>query len=214
MSTIRRSGTAAIVAVALCAFTAQAFALPPPPYAVVDLAHTQIGLEAAGIEEAGLQPSGSDRRDTGFAITLGWRFSPHLAAEGTFLELGEGKFDAAVQNGGSVSNAKIGVRSNGVLLSLAGTWPVHDKLSLEGRAGAYLGKTETRASGVITGPLGNQTFSNSRLESDTKAGLAAGVGAVAAFNDTWAVRAGYDYLDGAFGKDAGRVSLGVRFNWP
>lgn len=212
-STMRRRGTAAMMGVALCAFAAQAFALPPPPYAVVDLAYSMIGLEAAGIEEAGLQPSGSDRRDTGFAITLGWRFSPHLAAEGTFLELGEGKFDVAVQDGGPVSNAKIGVQSSGVLLSLAGTWPIHDKLSLEGRAGAFLGKTVTRASGVVTGPLGGQTFNN-LLGSDSKAGLAAGIGAVAAFNDTWALRAGYDYLDGAFGKDAARVSLGVRFNWP
>jgi hypothetical protein len=38
--------------------------------------------------------------------------------------------------------------------------------------------------------------------------------AVVAIDDTWAVRAGYDYLDGAFGEDAGRISLGVRFNWP
>lgn len=213
MSTMRRSGTAAIVGVALCAFTAEASALPPPPYAVVDLAYSMIGLETAGMEEAGLQPSGSDRRGTGFAITLGWRFSPHLAAEGTFLVLGEGRFNVAVQNGGSVSNATIGMQSSGVLLSLAGTWPVHDKLSLEGRAGAFLGKTDTRVSGVMTGPFGNQTFSN-MLGSDSKAGLAAGVGAVAALNDTWSVRAGYDYLDGAFGKDAGRISLGVRFNWP
>jgi opacity protein-like surface antigen len=98
-------------------------------------------------------------------------------------------------------------------LSLAGTWPIHDRLSLEGRAGAFFGKTETRISGVITGGFGDQTFNN-LLGSDSKVGLAAGVGAVAAINDTWAIRAGYDYLDTAFGKDAGRVSLGVRFNWP
>jgi opacity protein-like surface antigen len=201
----------AVLVVAPCAFTAQAFDLPPPPYAVVDLAYSQIGLDTAGIEEAGLQPTGSDRNDSGFAITLGWRFSPHLAAEGTFLVLGEG--NVAVQDSDSVSNAQIRMQSNGVLLALAGTWPVHDKVSLEGRAGAFLGKTETRFSGVTTGPFGNQTFS-SMLGSDSKAGLAAGVGAVAAFNDIWSVRAGYDYLDGAFGKDAGRISLGVRFNWP
>jgi opacity protein-like surface antigen len=201
------------VGAALYAFTAQAVALPPPPYAVVDLGYSMIGLEASEMEEAGLQPTGSDRNDTGFGITLGWRFSPHLAAEGTFLILGEGKFDVAVPNNPSVSNAKVGVQSSGVLLSLAGTWPIHDRLSLEGRAGAFFGKTETRISGVITGGFGDQTFNN-LLGSDSKVGLAAGVGAVAAINDTWAIRAGYDYLDTAFGKDAGRVSLGVRFNWP
>ncbi len=212
-SMMRRAATAAAAGVALSAFTARAFALPPPPYAVVDLAHTMIGLEASDIDEEGIQSSGSDRRATGFAITLGWRFSPYLAAEGTFVELGEGKFDVAVQEGSSVSNAKIGVQSSGLLLSLAGTWPLHDKLALEGRAGAFLGKTETRASGVFAGPLGNQSFRN-LLGSESKAGLAVGIGAVAALNDTWALRAGYDYLDAAFGKDAGRISLGVRFNWP
>lgn len=203
-----------MVGVALCAFTAPALALPPPPYAVVDIGYSLIGLETAGMEQAELQPSGIDRRATGFGITLGWRFSPHLAAEGTFVELGEGTFDVAAPNGDApASNARISVRSSGVVLSLAGTWPIHDRLSLEGRAGAYLGKTQTRARGVVTNPLGSQTFNN-LVGSDSKAGLAAGVGAVVALNDTWALRAGYDYLDKAFGKDAGRVSLGVRFNWP
>jgi opacity protein-like surface antigen len=213
MRTKRRGETAAFVGVALCAFTAQAFALPPPPYAVVDLSYSMIGQDAAGMEEAGFEPLGSDRRDAGYAITIGWRFSQHLGVEGTFLELGEGKFNVAVPTNGSMSNAAVRLQSHGVLLSLAGTFPIHEKLSIEGRAGTFLGKTETRASGTVAGPFGNQTFS-SMLGSDSKAGLAAGIGAVASFNDTWAVRAGYDYLDGAFGKDAGRISLGVRFNWP
>jgi opacity protein-like surface antigen len=204
----------ALAGVAACVFTAPALALPPPPYAAVEIGRTSIGLDPTGIEEAGLQPSVSDRRDTGYAITLGWRFSPHLAAEGTFAELGEGRYAVAVEDGGPVSNVTVGVRSSGVLLSLAGTWPLHDRLSLEGRAGAYFGKTETRVRGVMTSPLvGNQTFS-SLLGSDSKVGLAAGIGAVTALNETWGLRVGYDYLDKAFGKDARRISLGVRFNWP
>jgi opacity protein-like surface antigen len=202
-----------MVGVGLCAFAGQALALPPPPYAVVDLGYSMIGVDTAWMENTELQPLGSDRRDGSFAITLGWRFSPHLGVEGSFLELGEGTTDVSIQNGGPVSNAKVGLRSHGVLLSLAGTYPVHERLSLEGRAGTFFGKTETRISGVAAGPLGNQPFSSS-MGSDSKVGLEAGIGAVASFNDAWAVRAGYDYLDGAFGKDAGRVSLGVRFNWP
>jgi opacity protein-like surface antigen len=212
-STTHRTEIAAMVGAALGAFAAPALALPPPPYAVVDLGYSMIGLESAGIEEEGVEPLGSDRRAIGFAISLGWRFTPHLAAEGTFLDLGEGQYDVAVPDGGSVTDAKIGVRSSGMLLSLAGTWPINEKLSLEGRAGAYFGKTETRVSGRSAGPLGGQTFDNV-LGTDSKVGLAVGIGAVAALNDRWAVRAGYDYVDAAFGKDAGRISLGVRFNWP
>jgi opacity protein-like surface antigen len=200
-----------MVGVALCAVTAQALALPPPPYVVVDIGRSSIGLDTTELEEAGLQSSGSDRRDSGYAITLGWRFSPHLAAEAAFVDLGEG--NVAVEDGGPVSNATVAIQSTGVLLALTGAWPIHDKWSLEGRAGAYLGKTETRIRGVVTGPLGSQPI-NSLLGSDSKAGLAAGVGAVVAFSDAWALRLGYDYLDKAFGQDAGRASLGVRFNWP
>lgn len=204
----------ALAGIAICAVPAAALALPPPPYAVVEIARSAIGLDPSALQDAGLQPTISDRRDTGYAFTLGWRFSPHLAAEGTFMELGEGRFNAAVENGGPVSNVRVGVRSSGVLLSLAGTWPLTGRLSLEGRGGAYLGKTETRVRGVTSSPLvGNQTF-NSLLGTNTKVGLAAGVGAVAALNDTWGIRLGYDYLDKAFGKDAQRISLGVRFNWP
>lgn len=205
-----RQKLAASVGVVLCACSAQVFALPPPPYAVMDIGRSQIGLDASEIEGAGLQPTGRDRSATGFAITIGWRFTPHLAAEGTFLELGEGRFAVADPGNPLVSNARIGVQSSGVLLALAGTWPVHDRLSLEGRAGAYIGKTETRARGFVTGNLGF----NSLLGSESSNGLAVGIGAVAALNDSWALRAGYDFVDGAFEKDARRISLGVRFNWP
>lgn len=214
MNTMPRSGIAAAASIALCAIAAPAFALPPPPYAVFDIGQSRIGLDMSGMQEAGLQTSDADRRDTGFAITLGWRFSPHLAAEGTFVELGEGGYNVATPDDAQVTNSRIRVRSSGVLFSLVGTWPLHDRLSLEGRAGAYFGKTETRVRGVINSPLvGSQTVNN-LIGSDSKVGVAAGVGAVLALNDTWGLRAGYDYLDTAFGKDAGRVSLGVRFNWP
>lgn len=199
--------------VAVCGFAAPASAATPPPYAGFDIGFASIGLPASAIEEPGLVATGSDRRDTGFAISLGWRFSPVLAAEASFIELGEARYPVNVDDGGTVSNASVTVRSTGVLLAMAGTWPIHERLSLEGRAGTYLGKTETRARGQAFNPLGSQRFNN-LVGSSTKAGLAAGVGAVAAFNDTWGLRVGYDYLDKAFGEDAGRFSVGVRFNWP
>lgn len=209
-STLRRKGTAAIWGIGLCAIAAQASALPPPPYAVAELAYSFIGLDASEVEDAGLEPTGRDRRATGYGITLGWRFSDHLGAEATFLDLGEARFNVADPGGGLVSNAKIGVQSYGMVISLAGTWPVNERLSLEGRAGAFIGKTETRASGFVTGNLGYSSL----LGSESSAGLAAGLGAVAAFNDRWALRAGFDYIDGAFEKDSRRIAVGIRFNWP
>lgn len=210
---MRRAKPAALTAAAISALTTQAFAVPPPPYAVVDLSYSRFGLDTAEIEEAGIQPTERDRSATGFAVTIGWRFTPYLAAEGAFLELGEAKFDVAVPGDPSVSATRIRMRSSGVLLALAGTWPVHDKLSLEGRAGAFVGRTQTRISGMMAGPFGSRPFTN-QLGSDSRTGLAGGISAVFSVDDTWALRAGYDYLDGAFGEDAGRISLGLRFNWP
>lgn len=194
----------------LSAIAAPAFALPPPPYAVFDIGRTQLGLKESDIDDDGFQTTGSDRSATGFGITIGWRFTPHVAVEGAFLDLGEGRFDVSSDGSPPVSNARLGVQSSGVLLAVAGTFPINERLSLEGRAGALIGKTETRAKGSVTGGLGF----NNLIGSDSHTGLAAGVGAVAAITGTWALRAGYDYIDKAFGKDARRISLGVRFNWP
>lgn len=205
-----RNRSKSLVALALCALAPQAFALPPPPYAVLDISRSRVGLDSTGIEEAGFQPTGRDRSATGFGITIGWRFTDHLAVEGAFLDLGEGSYDIENQLSPPVTNARIGVQSSGVLLALAGTWPVHERLSVEGRAGAFIGKTETRIRGSVTGSLGF----NNLLGTDSRTSLAAGIGAVASLNDAWALRAGYDYVDKAFGKDARRISFGVRFNWP
>ena len=207
---MRRKKTAATTAIVLFAIAAPAFALPPPPYAVFDVGRTQLGLKSSDIQDAGFQPTGSDRSATGFGITLGWRFTPNLAVEGGFFDIGEGRFDIESQGIPPVSNVKLGVQASGVLLALAGTWPVHERLSLEGRAGAFIGKTETRVKSGTGGGLGL----NSLVGSESRTGLAAGIGAVASLNDTWALRAGFDYIDKAYGKDARRISLGVRFNWP
>lgn len=203
---------AAIAGVALGAITTSALALPPPPYVVADMGYTRLGQKSSGFEELGPQ-SGGGRNVTGFGVMAGWRFTPHLAAEGGFLELGEGKFHIDIPDGSTVLNAHVGVKSRGMVLALAGTWPVNDKLSLEGRGGAYFGKTKVRLRGEETTTFGTRKF-NQRLASDSGTGLLVGLGAVYAVNETWAVRAGFDYLDKAFSKDAGRLSVGVRYNWP
>jgi opacity protein-like surface antigen len=200
----------AMAAMALCAFAPRAFALPPPPYAVVDISRSKAGLDASSVEETGVLVTGRDRSATGFGITLGWRFTEYLAAEGGFHYLGQASF--AIEDLGTppLSNARLTVQTSGMQLALAGNWPVHERLSLEGRAGVFFGRTETRTRAQVTGNLGF----NSLLGTESRAGLTAGVGAVAAINESWALRAGFDYYEKAFGKDARRIGLGVRFNWP
>lgn len=212
-NSIHRSKTAMIIGALLGTFAAQASAQSLPPYVQLEIGKSQIGLKASDIEEPGLDLSGGDRSDLGYAITLGWRITEQLAVEGSFVQLGEGKYDIDEVDGDQITDARLKVRSRGVLFSLVGNWPLSDLVTLEGRAGIYLGKNETRVSGVLTNPLGSQSF-NSLLGTDSKTGLAAGVGATFALSETWGLRAGYDYVDTAFGKDAGRVSVGVRYNWP
>lgn len=209
----RPAGWTILAAASLGVLATRANAAAPPPYAAADLAYSSIGLKASGFEGNGVQSRSSDRSDVGYALTLGWRFSPYLAAEAALLHLGEGKYDVTIQDGTDTADGTVGVRSRGALLALAASWPIDDRWSIEGRAGAYLGKTETRVSGEMTTPFGNQAFST-LIDSDSSTGVAAGAAVLAAFNETWAVRLGYDYLDEAFGENASRVSLGVRFNWP
>ena len=212
-NTHSRGKLVVIVGTLLGAFAAQASGQSLPPYVQLEIGQAQIGLKASDIEEPGLGLSGGDRSDLGYAITLGWRFTPQLAVEGSFVQLGEGKYTIDSVDGDAITNARLKVRSRGVLLSVAGSWPLGERVTVEGRAGAYLGRNETRVSGVLTNPLGSQSF-NSLLGTDSKTGLAAGVGATFALSETWGLRAGYDYIDSAFGKDASRVALAVRYNWP
>lgn len=195
------------------AFAPAALALPPPPYAVFDIGMSRPGLKAPSEPLVGVTDTRRDNRTTGWGITLGWRFSEHLAVEGAYLQLGEARLRATVADELDVTDARYRVATRGALVAMAGTLPVHERVALEGRAGFYWGSTETRFSGRTSGPLGDQKF-NYKLDTDSKIGLAVGVGAVFGFNETWGMRVGFDFLDKALGKDAKRASVGVRFNWP
>lgn len=207
---IQAAGTLALT---LCAFAPRALALPPPPYAVFEFSANRPELDAPQTATPPVRGTGRDRSTTGWGFTLGWRFTDHLAVEGSYIQLGEARFGVDIEEGSPVTSARLHVGSRGSLLAMAGTWPVHEKVSLEGRAGFYWGTTETRYKGTTASPLGQGEF-NMRLDSETKLAPAVGVGAVVAFSEMWGMRVGFDYLDKAFGKDATRAAIGVRFNWP
>jgi opacity protein-like surface antigen len=210
--TIRR-GTAAIAGLALCAVTSLAVAAPPP-YVVVDIGSSRLGLKTDAIEDAGFTTRDHDEKSGGFSFTLGWRFTENIAIEGGFYELGRGRFTAVDPGSEFGDPARIRAGSTGVMLSVAGSLPVHERVALEARVGTYISKTQISDNRVFTtNPAFGQAV-RSVVGSKTQTGLAAGVGAVVSLNERWALRGGYDYLDKAFGTDAKRYSLGVRFNWP
>jgi opacity protein-like surface antigen len=190
------------------------------PYVEAGASKTHFDLEKAGLDywsEVPAEASSLDRRDTGYAIAVGFRFSPYLAVEAGYLDLGKTTY--LIEDNGSAARLDLG--SKGPTLSLIGSLPINDVFSVEARAGLYfsdvdLGTTILAGTLVVLGALEGESGGENP-------GWLLGAGAVASFADHWSVRAGYDYLDGkaaglrhpALGTEldsrAGRWSLSLRY---
>lgn len=118
MNSIRRAGILAVVAAAPGIFAAQGLAASPGPYVDAELGHASIGLASVPVgefEESGIDNLKRDRRGVGYAFAAGWRFSPYLALQAAWIDLGEGgySFTAEDEEEGITIDAKIGARSRG-----------------------------------------------------------------------------------------------------
>jgi OmpA-OmpF porin, OOP family len=171
-------------------------AADPPefgPYVEASVGKTHFDLEKAGLDhwsEVPAEASSLDRRGTGYELAVGMRFSPYLAVEAGYLDLGRTTY--LVEDNGTAARLDLG--SKGPALSLIGSWPINEVFSLEARAGFYFSDVDigtTILAGAILG-LGI-------LEGESggwNPGWLLGAGAAATFADHWSVRVGYDYFDG------------------
>ncbi len=83
--------------------------------------------------------------------------------------------------------------SRGATLSVLGSWRINSTLSLEGRLGAYFGRS--RLHGWVEVELDSDGLEFVRGAGGADAGLLLGGAVVASLADRWALRLGYDYLD-------------------
>ena len=89
----------------------------------------------------------TDGKDSGFKIFGGYHFSPNLAVELAYVDLGTLTYSGTF-GGLSVSNGK--VETSGLNTSLVGTFPVNPNFSLFAKAGIFAWSADARD---ITGGL-------------------------------------------------------------
>ncbi len=87
--------------------------------------------------------SSLDDSDSGYGFIAGYRFTPHLAVEGGYLNLGNLKYRSRVSGniGGVPSDAILNLDSEtaGIALSALGVWPLSYRWEVYGRAGVLFG---------------------------------------------------------------------------
>lgn len=153
-----------------------------------------------------------DRGDRGFEIALGYQFSPHLALEGAYINLGDITYRAPISVGATfdeMSEATSTVQAGraGPALSMVGSWPLGSRFSVDARAGTFFGKSTAKVTYALVGEGPSHAQSSRR---ETRLLLGAGV--------NWSVSPKTDLRLGytRFGRDAlihhdtARISLGVK----
>lgn len=181
---------------------------------------SQAGLDAAMIEtgEAAfdsfvLNDSSLDTGDTGFSVAVGYQFTPYVAAEAAFIQLGTLGYaaDVTVDDGGGPVDLTTGFsfKTGGPALAVIGSWPIGSSLALDARIGAYFAKTQ-----VSVFASDGEASERESLGSEEETGLLLGVGATWQFAANLGLRLGYTRLDqavaGAQAGDADQLSLGLR----
>jgi hypothetical protein len=158
-----------------------------------------------------LNDSSLDKSDMGFAFSLGYQFTPHLAVEAAYVQLGKSRYEADVtvdDGGGSVDlTTGFDFKSSGPAVALVGTWPLNESISLDARAGAYFSRTRV----TVFASDGTSTESES-MGSEKDTSVLLGVGATWAMLPNLGLRLGYTRFDQALAGegDAGSLSLGLR----
>jgi OmpA-OmpF porin, OOP family len=191
-------------------------------YVAVDMGTTYFNVGKGRLDEWSEAPSGNsslDKGDRSFSLAAGFRFSPYLAVEAAYLDLGTSSYLITDETGA----ASVGFGSQGAAVSLLGSWPFNRTFSLEGRAGLYFGESQMRGWVTATFDLGDGELVSLEGAGGGNPGLLFGAGVVARLGENLAVRLGYDYLSGNaiamrntdldanMESSAGRVSLGIRY---
>lgn len=184
-----------IAALVIGASLTSASAFAEGGFAGVDVGRSNYSLDVSGTGSV------SDRT-TGFKLYGGWEFTPNLAIEGGYADMGTGR----------VSNAAgtISAKTNALYVAGKGTVPLNEQFSLYGKLGVTRNKADYTVSSGATSfnPSGNKTD------------LFAAAGVSYAFTKNVAGTLEYDYFgkldtDGASGVSAkvNMWTLGVRFNF-
>ncbi len=169
------------------------------------LAWNQAGLDLVDGD------SDLDKSDMGFELALGYQFTPNVAVEAAWFDLGDATYEATgtLTDGVDLFDAvtEIAIGVSGPALSLVGSWPLGEAFAVDARAGALFGQSKAR----IT--VGLDGISQSESDSDGKTSVLYGVGVSWMFSPAVSLRLGYTRFDKAVldEVDVRRVSLGLKY---
>lgn len=161
---------------------------------------------------------------TGMTLTAGYQYTPNIAAEISYLNLGSvsaTSVSSDTNSSGITRNRTIkeSTRQSGISASIAGHYPINDQWGIQGRLG-LLWLTQT-AKGSATGESRDSTGSLVATESESSKKTAQqwrpviSLGTQYQLNPSWFVQANWQHVRGTepglLGKqDINLISLGLK----
>lgn len=155
------------------------------------------GLTNKGVTN--LSPSSSmESADTGYKLGAGYQFTPNIAVEGAYVDLGKAtySYNATGTLGGNngTAHASGDVKVSGINFSLVGTLPIASDISLFGKVGMFVGEAKATLNGSASAGAASVTVNNA---GGTKSQSATSYGIGASYNITQQIslRAEYEEFD-------------------
>jgi OmpA-OmpF porin, OOP family len=209
------------VAALLCLLSAEAsageagiYVAVDPGVSIFDGTKSDFDAEVDGIFGGDAEREGSsyDKQAIGAGLVAGYRFSPFIAVEASYLALGKAKYHAsgtATDGSGDEVDVGLGIEASGPAIALVGSWPISDAFSLDARGGVFFSSTKVTFSLAIDG----ESASGSSSESDTAVLL--GVGGTWSFRPGMALRFGVTFFKDALAgeDDVAQASAGFQYTF-
>lgn len=171
----------AVSALTLCMFTAPASAGEFYLGAGVGQSKIDAG-NCDDIDDGSLISCSVDDSDIGFKVYGGYRFNPHIAVEGGYVDLGEASATANSDGSGiyPAGALEAKVKGKGFLLQGMFGGNIHERVSIFATAGLLFSSVDAD----VSAGGGALKFSESASDTETKFGLGADI----AINDRFSLR--------------------------
>lgn len=221
--------TVVAVASAIATFAVASPALAGDFYVYGSVGQSDIGLEkgnldgflSKGLTNAGatnLSSSSSvDNTDTGYKLGVGYQFTPYVAVEGGYVDLGKTKYSYNATAAQGTATASGEVKISGVNLSVVGILPVGADFNLFGKVGVLVGQAKASYGGTVNAPgIGAWGAGTSGTKNQSAATY--GIGASYNLTKEISLRAEYEWFDikgipATGDPDAKLFSLGVAYKF-
>lgn len=150
--------------------------------------------------------SSLDRSTRGLSLGVGYQFTPYLAVEGAWIDLGKLRYDFSFTDETGQQLARISNRSSGMAFAAVGSLPLGPYFSVDARLGALFGENKLR--------LADRTTGDSSSVSDRKTALFFGAGItwmVTPYTGVYASVARFN--KGSFEADVDQFAIGLRYSY-